>query len=423
MEQNKKTLISNTIFMYILSFAKLVMPLISLPYLTHILSVDCFGSISLVKSILTYVQIFVDFGFLLSGTKDIIELIQNKESVNRGVGNILYAQIILCALAVLVVTICVCTMDIFDGFEIYTILSIIPIILSVFLFEYVFRAYEKMEKISLRYVVMRLVALVLTLAFVKSDGDILLMPIFDIIASIIAVIMVVFQLKKLGVGCEFSFARIRDAWGSLKNSFVYFFTNFVTTVISLVGIIVIGVVMTKEDVAYWHVATQYLTAIQVMYNPIITSSYPAMLKGGSLKIVHQIMGVFMPIILVGSTITYFAGDWLVTLVFGDAYIFSSTIIKWLIPTIIFSFPALLYGWPCMSVIGKEKVNILITTVGAVLQIIAILTMLILDQFSLIYLAIIRSVTEIFVAVVRVIIVYRNRRLFKVFRENIQKDKI
>ncbi len=78
MEQNKKKLVLNTIYMYILSFAKLVIPLISLPYLTKVLSVECVGSVSFIKSIISYAQIMIDFGFLLSSTKDIVGLIRNK---------------------------------------------------------------------------------------------------------------------------------------------------------------------------------------------------------------------------------------------------------------------------------------------------------------------------------------------------------
>ena len=137
MEQNKKRLVLNTIYMYILSFAKLIIPLISLPYLTKVLSVECVGSVSFVKSIISYMQILIDFGFLLSATKDIVGIIKNKGNVNREVGNTLYAQIIFSVFAVLIIVVCSFALDVLDGYELYTILSVIPVVLSIFLFGYI----------------------------------------------------------------------------------------------------------------------------------------------------------------------------------------------------------------------------------------------------------------------------------------------
>ena len=60
-KQKSKVLVKNTIMMYLLSIAKMIIPLISLPYLTRVLSVECYGGISFAKSIIAYLQILVDF--------------------------------------------------------------------------------------------------------------------------------------------------------------------------------------------------------------------------------------------------------------------------------------------------------------------------------------------------------------------------
>ena len=52
--------------LYIMNIAKLVFPLITLPYLTRVLSVDCYGVVSYVKATMVYAQLVVDFGFMLS---------------------------------------------------------------------------------------------------------------------------------------------------------------------------------------------------------------------------------------------------------------------------------------------------------------------------------------------------------------------
>lgn len=413
MEQSKKRLISNTIYMYILSFAKLVIPLISLPYLTKVLSVDSIGGVSFVKSFVAYAQVFVDFGFIISATKDIVEVVRNKGEINRKIGDILYAQLLLCILAFVFVLICIFSINALDGYELYAILSIVPVFLSVFLFEYVFRAYEKMEKIALRFVVMKVIALLLTLTFVKSDKQIILIPIFDIISSLVAIILVVFQLKELNVKVKLNFFRIKESLKCIAKSFVCFFANFMSTAFSLLNTILIGLILTKKDVAYWTVAFQFMSAINAMYTPIISSVHPIMLKEKNLKLIHQILAIFVPIIMVGCVAVYFLSDWFVTLVFGNAYIFSGTIIRFIIPVIIASFFALVYGWPCFSAINREKQNTIITIIGAVVHVLGIVVLLLFNCFDLISLSVVRGFVEIVIALLRMIIVYRNKKFFVV----------
>ncbi len=88
-----------------------------------------------------------------------------------------------------------------------------------------------------------------------------------------------------------------------------------------------------------------------------------------------------------------------------------TIIRWIIPVIIASFPALLYAWPCFSVINKEKTNTIITVVCAGVQIIGIVIVMVADMFTLIALAVVRSIVEVILAIARVVAIYKYRKQF------------
>lgn len=410
---NKKDrrLLNNTIMMYLMTVAKLVIPLISLPYLTRVLSVGCYGSVSFVKSLMNYFQILMDFGFLLSATKDIMNYLKKGESPNKIIGDSLYAQFILGAIAIIGGVVCLFCFDILKGFELYTMLSLINVLLSIFLFEYVFKAYEQMGKIAIRYTLMKLVALILTLIFIKSDKDVLLIPIFDIIASMIAIVLVAVQMKKMGIKVDFDIRRIKEAWKSLKNSFIYFISNFATTAFGALNTVIIGIALTTSDVAYWSVAMQLVGVVQAIYNPIITSAYPAMIRSKSLKTIHKIMLIYMPLIFVGCGLILILGDWAVSLVFTENYLMSATLLKYYIPVLILSFPAMLYGWPCLDCINKAKATTLSTIISAVVQVVGIGLLAILGQLNFIGLIIMRILSEATLCFMRMTTVYKNRTLY------------
>lgn len=410
-KQQRKLLVNNTIMMYMLSIAKLVIPLISLPYLTRVLSVECYGSVSFVKNFVTYAQIVVDFGFLLSATKDIVILIKNKGDINRAVGNTMYSQIILCLISLVVMLILCFVLDVLDGFELFALLSLVPVVLSVFLFEYVFKAYEQMGKIALRFVVMKIISLILTLCFVKSDKDVLLIPIFDIVASTIAVVMVLFQLKKLGVKCDFSFKRINEAYACLKKSFVYFLSNFMSTAFVGLNTIMVGLLLTKVDIAHWTLSMQLLTAVHALYNPIINSVYPTMIKEKSLRIIHKILLIYIPLIVLGCVVVGFWADEIVCFVFTDQYLTSATLFKYLIPVLILSFPSMLYGWPCFGAIDNPKAHNYTTLIAVMIQIMGIVLLCCFNVFSLVGLCIVKTISELVLCCSRVLFVYKNKTLF------------
>ena len=76
MKKNK--IVNNTIMLMIFNIAKIIFPFITLPYLTRILSTEAYGTVAYVKTVMTYMQIVVDFGFVLSATKDIVKAKNDK---------------------------------------------------------------------------------------------------------------------------------------------------------------------------------------------------------------------------------------------------------------------------------------------------------------------------------------------------------
>lgn len=159
----KKNIIKNIIQLYGLSIAKLIFPLITLPYLTRVLSVDAYGTVAYVKTIMSYMQIIIDFGFMLSGTKEIIECKEEKRKLSYITSKVLFARILLCIISFCVLVISSFLLPILRNNILYTYLSFIPILLSVFLFDYVFRGLEKMNVITNRFVIMRGISTIMTI--------------------------------------------------------------------------------------------------------------------------------------------------------------------------------------------------------------------------------------------------------------------
>lgn len=408
MKNNK--LLSNTVYLYLLTIVKMVFPLVTLPYLTRILSVDAYGSVAYVKSYMSYVQLVLDFGFILSATKS-IALLKGKddEKITYIVGDTLVEKIILLVLSACVTVATSFFIPILRENQLFTWLYFVAVALTIFLPDYLYRGIERMECVTIPFTVAKAASILLTLLLIKSDDDLLLIPAFEIISNLIAVIISFVLLKKLKIGVKIS--GFKKWVADLKESGVYFLSNFATTVFGALTTLVVGVVLNEENVAYWSVCMQIVSAAKAMYTPIANSIYPHMVTNKDLKLVGKIRNLMTVPIALGSIIVMIFGKNIMLIIGGENYGYAGYILKFLLPVIVVSFYSMLYGWPVLGAIDKVKQTTASTVVAAVIQLAGILIIYLCGCFNLVSLAICCCVSEVALLVIRLVVLKKSRHLF------------
>ena len=206
--EGKRT-VFNTVMLYMLAFAKIIFPLIVLPFLTRTLSIECYGAVAYVKSVMAYAQIIIDFGFNMSSVKDIVRAKDN-ESINYVVGDTIIARILLGVLSFAFITLLSLTVPILEDYTWLLFLSFLPSLLSAFLLDFFFRGIEKMHLVSIIFVLMKTVSTILTIVFVQDDSEVLLIPIIDIVGTIVAISISWFIFYRYGY--EFKCDGVKSAF-------------------------------------------------------------------------------------------------------------------------------------------------------------------------------------------------------------------
>lgn len=383
-----------------MSIAKMILPLVTLPYLTRVLTTDCYGVVSYVKAVMQYVQLIVDFGFMLSGTKDIVNVKNNKKMLEIENGNILVAKLLLSGISGFLLIILALIIPILRANFLYTILSFITVFLTCFLFDYLFRGLEKMHVITIRFVTMKAISTILTVLFVKNDSDVLWIPILDILGSVVAVLLVFVELKKQDIRIKIT--TFKDALSKIKESFVYFVSDIATTAFGALNTLLIGIYLSSSDVAYWSICMQLIGAVQSMYTPLTNGIYPEMVKNRNINIIKKTLKIFVPLIICGCIFTIIVSKYVMLIIGGEQYISAANILIMLTPVLFFSFIAMVIGWPTLGAIGRVKETSLTTIISSVFQCSGILILLLVNKFSLINVAMLRSFTEFVLMFSRVV---------------------
>lgn len=408
-KENKRT-IQNTVMLYLMTIAKLIFPLLTLPYLTRILSKDCYGVVSYVKSCMVYMQLLIDFGFILSSVKDIVKCFSNSDEIGLIAGHTFVAKLILVFFAFLFTVIMCVTIPILRSNFLFAILSFIPVALSALLADFLFRGIEKMHIITIVFVVMKGISTLLTFILVKGDNTVIWIPILDILSSFVAIIITwIFIIKlKIKIRCN----SIKRCFKMLKESFSYFISNMATTAFGALNTLLIGIFIPDlAQIAFWSVCMQIVNAIQSLYAPINNGIYPQMVRSKNLKIIHKVMMIFMPIVIIGSAICFIFAKFILQIVGGAGYVDAYKVFRYLVPLLVLSFPSMLYGWPTLGAIGKVKQTSATTIITAVLQILGLVGLILFNQFTLINIAILRCTTELVMMCLRVGLTYKNKKEF------------
>lgn len=404
-----KSVLKNTAMLYLLTAAKMVLPLIVLPYLTRVLSVSAFGTVSYVKAVMQYMQMIIDFGFIVSGTKDIALDVDDKEKIRCDINSIMTARILLSIVSLILLFVISIFIPILRNNLLFVMLSYGAVFLSIFLFDFYFRGIEKMEIITIRFIIMKSISTIFTFILVKDDSDLLFIPVLDILGTIVAIVLISIQLNKRGLG--FSLSDLKSAFTKLRESSIYFASNIATTAFNVFNTVVIGIFLTPNDIGNWSVCMQLIGAVQSLYTPLSNGIYPQMVKQKRLKLVLRVFFTILPFIIIGCIFTYYLSDQLLYIIAGEKYIEGARLLQYLIPVLLFSFPVFLFGWPALGAIGRQKENTFATFIAAGFQILCVLMLVVLNHFTLLNISIVRNITELILMLSVLFYVYKYRNEF------------
>ena len=90
-----KKIIENIVSLTGLQFASYILPLITLPYLTYVLGPDKFGLTQYAISLITYFQMFTDYGFNLSATRELAIVREDKKKVSEIFSTVMFIKLML----------------------------------------------------------------------------------------------------------------------------------------------------------------------------------------------------------------------------------------------------------------------------------------------------------------------------------------
>lgn len=354
-------ILKNGVWLYFLQIFNTVLPLITLPYITRVLSVSQYGVFSIALNLVVYLQVIVEYGFDMSATRK-VSLMNDNNDVKKY--NEIFTSVLLSRLLLLLVSFGIVLVYILlNGGNQIQNLALLMLFLSVvgsFLQQnWLFQGLQEMKYISIVNMISRTISVILIFTLVKKPSDLLLYcflySISPIISGVLGIIIAKrnFDIKLVKLTLSKLIIELKDGW--------YVFTTSLSgKIFGAIGITFLGIFSEEEIVGTYSAIQKIPSMLLLMWMPIGQVLYPIVSRkmknsfDEGKHFVYKSRRIIMPFfIIIVILISIFSKD-IVSLAFGEQYIEYS---YWIIPLsmwMIFAINNNFLGIQILLGSGKDK---------------------------------------------------------------------
>ena len=291
MEKNRKNviLIKNTSYLYLLTVSTQLLNVIYIPYITRVFGPERYGMISLALSIMAYLQLTLDMGFILSATSSVSEHENDIAYLSKLFSIITVYKAFAGLLLISLLTVICYSVEALKGVGHLVTLYGIAYLLNAFLPDYIYRGKQKMKNITLRTILVKLIFTVLVFVLVKNREDYIKLPLLLMIGNAIALLISYIDLRiNFGIGFRgFSFYELKY---EVKKAFPFYVSRIASTCYQALNTIMIGFIYPGQaEVGYYGSADKMAMLVKTASSPIADSIYPYMLKEKNYRLIKRLI--------------------------------------------------------------------------------------------------------------------------------------
>jgi O-antigen/teichoic acid export membrane protein len=396
----RRTLLTNIFSLSGMQIVNYTLPVLTVPYIVRIIGPDYYGLVNFAQAFTAYFILIVSYGFDFTATRDVAVYRDDREKLSEIFSSVIAAKILLFALTLLIFLPIIFLIPKFRAdtdIYIYTYLVIIGMVLMP---TWLFQGMEKLARLSLFNFVIKLLYAVSIFIFIKTKSDYLLIPlVFSIAQIVVGGASYVYAVKVFGVSMKFT--HLKSIGNSLKDGWKLFLSTVSINLYTTSNVVILGIIGTNLSVGYFAAAGKIITVFQgFLLMPMNQSFYPrvASIMNESrekaiilLKKLTVSVGLIM---FLASILILIFSDFIIRIVFGGKFMEAVVCLK------IMAFAPFLIGLSnvlgtqAMLVLKMDKSLLIITAIGAAINI--ILNIILVPLFLQNGTAISWLITELFI---------------------------
>ena len=311
-----KTVLANFSYLSLLQVFTILFPLLTYPYLLRVIGLELYGVIVFAQTIINYVSLVINFGFNMSGARDVAVHKEDKVRLSRIVSSTYLCKFILWIVCLIVYLSVISIVPFFRDYYWVYLLSFLLTLNELLLPIWFFQGIEKMKYITIVNLSARLLFVAAIFLFVREREDYLLVPFLNGIGTILAgglSLYIVLGKEKINLFV----IPIKDLKSAYKESFPLFVSSLSTQIYVNVNKLVIGSFLGMSEVSIYDMADKVLHLMKLPISMMAQAVFPKISRERNIRFVNRVMFLVAGTVLLAYICVFIGSDWIVYLFTGE----------------------------------------------------------------------------------------------------------
>ena len=274
MKSNK--IISNYFYNMLYQVMNIIIPILTIPYISRVLGVEGVGTNGYVSSIVIVFTAICTFGMINYGSKSIAYVRNKKDQISNEFWGIWIVQLSASIISIIVFILVFIILD-YLNMKLLFVMQIPNLIAALLDISWFFIGIEDIKKVSLRNILVKVIALVLIFLLIKSERDLWLYMLINSASALIGNIYFWIYIRRY---IHFSKLKKLKIKTHMKGAFILLIPQLVAQIYTSLDRTIIGGVSNLVEVGYYdqsqkiaRIALTIVTSLSIVLMPRIANMY------------------------------------------------------------------------------------------------------------------------------------------------------
>lgn len=364
-----KKLAKNAAWLGALQLLSYALPLITLPIVTRAFGVELYGELAVIQAYTAYAGLIVTFGFSIIGPRRVAQAHGDHVLISSVFSAVFYGQCVLCVVCAIGYIIAANLLPILhESLSIGALLLIQAMITSISP-DWVFLGMERVDLGARRQAIMRILATVLIVIFVRDREDAMVYVGINTVSAFVLLLLMIDLLRREGIHLVLcSRAEISKAIASGAGLFV---STLSINIYTTTTVIIVRLALGPDAAGSFALAERVRAAVMGIYTPISTALYPFLCRTAGFVSSAEERWIkcmfFRTIILTAAGMSiglFFGAPWIMNFLGGAQFSQSALVLQIMAATPLIIAMSNILGVQTMLPSGMEReLNLVLASAG------------------------------------------------------------
>lgn len=349
--KDAKTLMTNFISLSILQIVSYIFPLLTLPYLSKIIGVGKFGELAFTSSIIWYFQVFVDYGFDYTATRDIARCKNDKNRISDIFSNVIWSKFLLLLVSFVIIMLLIFVIPNLYHMRVIFLFTFMSVVGNAFYPVWLFQGLERMKYMTILSTLSRGMFTLFIFIFIQKESDYIYRPLLISLGifcgTIVSIYIVIFKWKiKLYIPSFYSLSM------TIRNSTNVFLSRMSENLYDAFSVMLLGGIHGSVASGIFDSGFKLSSASQQFLGVLSRTFFPYL----SRKIEkHRLLSIYYILIsIIVNSLLFIFSPWLMNLFYSPEFYMGVVVLKITSISGVFMTISFMYGSNYMIIMGYER---------------------------------------------------------------------